>query len=75
MRLRLLRVAVGGYAALVALITWQALRGQPLVHPDAITLAAAGAILAAMAYGTWRALRPTAATHPIRNAADKEPVA
>ncbi|MFD9849981.1 hypothetical protein [Streptomyces parvus] len=74
-RLRLLRVAVGGYAALVALITWQALRGQPLIHPDAITLAAAGAILAAMAYGTWRALRPTAATHPTRNAADKEPVA
>ncbi|WP_176734670.1 hypothetical protein [Streptomyces sp. EN23] len=74
-RLRLVRVAVGGYAALVALITWQALRGQPLIHPDAITLTAAGAILAAVAYGTWRAPRPTAPTHPTRNAADKEPVA
>ncbi|MET8883366.1 hypothetical protein [Streptomyces rubiginosohelvolus] len=74
-RLRLVRVAVGGYAALVALITWQALRGQPLIHPDGVTLAAAGAILAAVAYGTWKALRPTAPTRPSRTAAEQEPVA
>ncbi|MGW3334929.1 hypothetical protein ACWDF9_30790 [Streptomyces rubiginosohelvolus] len=74
-RLRLVRVAVGGYAALVALITWQALRGQPLIHPDGVTLATAGAILAAVAYGTWRALRRTAPGHPSRTAAEQEPVA
>ncbi|MFI7326779.1 hypothetical protein ACIBQ3_19215 [Streptomyces rubiginosohelvolus] len=74
-RLRLVRVAVGGYAALVALIAWQALRGQPLIHPDGVTLAAAGAILAAVAYGTWRALRPTAPARPSRTAAEQEPVA
>ncbi len=77
-RLRLVRVAVGGHAALVALITWQALRGQPLIHPDGATLTVAGAILAAVAYGTWRALRPAAPARPARNASsasDKEHVA
>lgn len=74
-RLRLVRVAVGGYAALVALITWQALRGQPLIHPDGVTLAAAGTILAAVAYGTWRVLRPTAPDRPSRTTAEQEPVA
>ncbi|MEU5373816.1 hypothetical protein ABZ362_33455 [Streptomyces sp. NPDC005951] len=74
-RLRLVRVAVGGYAALVALITWQALRGQPLIHPDVVTLAAAGAIVAAVAYGVRRALRATAPAHPSRTAAEQEPVA
>ncbi|MFJ9144603.1 hypothetical protein [Streptomyces griseus] len=75
-RLRLVRVAVAGYAALVALITWQALRGQPLIHPDGITLAAAGAILAAVAGGAWAALRPAAGELPAPTAHDdKEPVA
>ncbi|MFD4222988.1 hypothetical protein [Streptomyces griseus] len=75
-RLRLVRVAVAGYAALVALITWQALRGQPLIHPDGITLAAAGAILAAVAGGAWAALRPAAGELPVPTAHDdKEPVA
>ncbi|MGC5544233.1 hypothetical protein ACPYPE_26510 [Streptomyces griseus] len=75
-RLSLVRVAVAGYAGLVALITWQALRGQPLIHPDGITLAAAGAILAAVAGGAWAALRPAAGELPVRTAHDdKEPVA
>lgn len=79
-RLRLVRVAVAGYAALVALITWQALRGQPLIHPDGATLAAAGVLLAAVACGTWSALRPAAPTCPSRTTDgntndDKEPVA
>jgi hypothetical protein len=50
-RLQLLVVASGGYAGLVALLTWQALRGQPLLRPDGATLAAAGALAAAMAGG------------------------
>lgn len=75
-RLRLVRVGVGGYAALVVLITWQALRGQPLIHPDGATLLAAGAILVAVAGGTWTVLRPTATARRIRTATDdKEPVA
>ncbi|WP_228991522.1 hypothetical protein [Streptomyces sp. DH8] len=82
-RLRLVRVAVGGHAALVALLTWQALREQPLIRPDGITLAAAGALLASVAYGTWHALRrttpataPTAPASPASASTpeDKEPV-
>ncbi|MFD5070571.1 hypothetical protein ACFWNC_21935 [Streptomyces sp. NPDC058369] len=57
-RLRLVRVASGAYAGLVALVLWQALRGQPLVHPDGATLAAAALVVAATAAGAYAALRP-----------------
>lgn len=40
-RLRLVLVASGACAAVTALVTWQALRGRPLVHPDGATVAAA----------------------------------
>jgi len=40
-------VAAGGYASLLALLTWQALRAQPLLWPDVVTLAALGALLLA----------------------------
>ena len=33
------------YFGLVILLTWQALRGQSIVHPDVLTLAAAAAVL------------------------------
>ena len=33
-------------------MTWQALRGQPLLKPDGLTLAVGAAILAAGALGT-----------------------
>lgn len=46
-RTALVTVAGVGYIALVAALTWQALRGQPLLAPDAWTLAAVGAIVAA----------------------------
>lgn len=48
-RVRLLMVAAGGYAVLTLLLTWQALRGQPLLRPDSITLVAFGALLAGTA--------------------------
>jgi hypothetical protein len=49
-RVGLLRVAGGAYASLTVLLTWQALRGQPLLRPDALTLAAAAVVvLAALA--------------------------
>ncbi|MEU8528907.1 MULTISPECIES: hypothetical protein [Streptomyces] len=44
-RLRLVLVGSGAYAAVFALLTWQALRGQPLLRPDAVTLLAGGAAL------------------------------
>jgi hypothetical protein len=39
-RVRLVVVAAAGYTGLVGLLLWQALRGQPLIHPDLRTLAA-----------------------------------
>lgn len=48
-RARLVIAAAAGYAAMVALVTWQALRGQSIVEPDAATLAAASATLLAVA--------------------------
>ncbi|WP_406380263.1 hypothetical protein [Streptomyces sp. NBC_01618] len=58
-RLRLVLVASGAYAAVVALVAWQALRGQPLIHPDGATLGAAALIVAASGACGYAALRPT----------------
>jgi hypothetical protein len=58
-RLRLVLVAAGTYTGVFALVTWQALRGQALVSPDGVTLAAAAVLLLAAAAGTWAALRGT----------------
>jgi hypothetical protein len=57
LRLRVVAVVGASYAALVALTTWQALRGQPVVRPDALTLAVAGALAAATLLGLWWAFR------------------
>ncbi|WP_424215631.1 hypothetical protein ACN20G_21965 [Streptomyces sp. BI20] len=57
-RLRLVLVAAGLYTGLFALLTWQALRGQPLSRPDALTLGALAALLLAGAIGVLLALRP-----------------
>jgi hypothetical protein len=47
-RTRLLGVAAVGYLGVLVLVTWQALRGQPLLAPDAPTLLAAGGLLASV---------------------------
>jgi len=58
-RARLVVVAAGGYAGLTALLTWQALRGQSVVHPDALTIGVAAALLVATSAGTfWALARP-----------------
>ncbi|MFG2164536.1 hypothetical protein [Micromonospora chersina] len=48
-RARLLLVAGAAYGAATLLLTWQALRGQPLLRPDALTVAVAVALVAATA--------------------------
>jgi len=66
-RVRLVQVAAVAWTGLVVLLTWQALRAQPLLAPDALTLAALGALVAvtvAATVGTLAAARssvPTAA--------------
>lgn len=62
-RTRLVFVFAFAYCGLLVLVTWQALRGQPLVAPDATTLAAFAALavttaLAAMI--SWRRRLPAA---------------
>jgi hypothetical protein len=51
-RVRVVQIVAAGYAGLVVLVTWQALRAQPLLAPDALTLAALAVVLA----GTGAAL-------------------
>ncbi|MET7951152.1 hypothetical protein [Micromonospora sp. NPDC005324] len=51
-RARLLVVAGGAYGVLTVLLTWQALREQPLLRPDAVTLAAVAALVVATATAT-----------------------
>ena len=46
---RLLLVAGAAYGLLSLLLTWQALRGQPLLRPDALTLGALAALVAGTA--------------------------
>jgi len=61
-RLRLVRIAAAAWTGLVVLLTWQALRAQPLLAPDAVTLAALATLVAvtgAATVGTLAATRRT----------------
>jgi hypothetical protein len=48
-RTRLIVVAGGSYAALFGILMWQALRGEPLFAPDAVTLTVLGSWMAGTA--------------------------
>ncbi|GII90360.1 hypothetical protein [Sinosporangium siamense] len=56
-RVRLVLIMGGAYAAFVALVTWQALRGQSFVRPDGATLAILALIVIAAAAASATALR------------------
>jgi hypothetical protein len=55
---RLAWVISGGYLGMTLLVIWQALRGQPLIKPDALTLIAAAVLVAATALGVVWARQP-----------------
>ena len=66
-RLALVWIAGLSYLGLIGLLVWQALRGQPLNAPDALTLAALGGLLGGAAMATaatmahaWRRDTPEA---------------
>jgi hypothetical protein len=63
-QVRLLRVAAAAYALLVGMLTTQALRGQPLLRPDGLTLALAGGLAAATALAALLVLSRRAAAEP-----------
>jgi hypothetical protein len=48
-RVRLLVVAAVAYTVLMTMLTWQAMRGQPLLRPDALTLGALALLVAGTA--------------------------
>ena len=48
-RSRLVGVAAAFWMAMTLLLTWQALRGQPLIAPDALTLSALGLLITMLA--------------------------
>ncbi|MEV6489198.1 hypothetical protein AB0M20_11305 [Actinoplanes sp. NPDC051633] len=48
-KVRLLRVAGLAYVGLILILTWQALRGQSVIRPDALTLGVAGILIAVTA--------------------------
>lgn len=56
-QVRLVLTASAVYSAVLALVTWQALRGQSLIDPDAATLAAVAVIAAGGALGVLLSLR------------------
>jgi multisubunit Na+/H+ antiporter MnhB subunit len=59
-RARLILIGAAGYAGLIALVTWQALRAQSIVHPDAVTLSAAAVLVAAVGLSAWAVVRAPA---------------
>jgi len=64
-RVRVVRVAAAAYAGIVVLVTWQALRGQPLLVPDVVTLAALGAVVLATGVALAGVLRTPAGRTPV----------
>lgn len=67
LRSRIVLAAAFFYGCLTALVTWQALRGQPLSSPDTLTLSvlAAMAAVTALAVGLAFLRRPGTATDPV----------
>jgi hypothetical protein len=63
-RVRLVQVAAAAWTGLVVLLTWQALRAQPLLAPDALTLAALGALVAVTVAATVGTLATTRSSVP-----------
>ncbi|WP_433791396.1 hypothetical protein [Actinoplanes sp. CA-252034] len=56
-RARLVLIGGSAYAVLVILLTWQALRAQPLLQPDGLTLAAFAALAAVTGAASVVAIR------------------
>lgn len=63
-RIRLVWVTSAAYGGVIALTTWQALRGQPLLRPDAATLIALAGLTFASLGGLVLALRSGRSTTP-----------
>jgi hypothetical protein len=65
-RVTLVQIAGFGYLGVTLLLAWQALRGQSLIAPDGLTLAAFGALLALVAAAATLATLGRARLSPTR---------
>ncbi|WP_327583575.1 hypothetical protein OHA25_48365 [Nonomuraea sp. NBC_00507] len=65
-RAGLMIVAAAAYAGLIVLVTWQALRGQALIHPDGQTLGALALLMAATTAASWAVLAAGGSPGPRR---------
>jgi hypothetical protein len=73
-RVRMVFVAAAGFTGLLAVVAWQAFRGQPLTAPDGWTLTAFAVLIAGVAGGLALACRvpstdPAEPRHPVGAAA------
>ncbi|WP_410651620.1 hypothetical protein [Amycolatopsis sp. cmx-4-54] len=64
-RRNLVRTASVGFAGVLVLLTWQAQRGQSIVHPDFWTLVAGAGIIAVVAAGSVLSLRASRPMHQL----------
>lgn len=64
-RARLVCVGAAGFTGLLALLTWQAYRGQPLTGPDGWTLAAFGVLVTGLVLAGVRATRQPVDSTPL----------
>lgn len=64
-RTALVAVAAAGYLGLTGLVTWQALRAQPLLRPDATTIGVLALLVVACAVATQLVLRTRPARDPV----------
>ncbi|MEU0987544.1 hypothetical protein [Streptomyces sp. NPDC005953] len=71
-QVRLVLTASAVYSAVLALVTWQALRGQSLIDPDAATLTAAAVIAAGGALGVLLSLRSEPPSHHDQDGSGQE---
>lgn len=72
-RTRLVHTFAFGYLGLVGLVTWQALRGQPLLSPDTATLGAAAALTLAVTAATAVILRKAPSATAAQVSTEAEP--
>jgi hypothetical protein len=64
-RARLVWVAAGGYLAVMALLVWQAERGQSVIHPDGLTLGVLAVVVLGVVAAATVVLRRPSVQQPV----------
>ena len=67
-RLRVVIVTATAYLAVLAILAWQALRGQSIVHPDALTVSVTAAVVLGTLAAYALSLRVRGPRHPVDSA-------